>query len=401
MNINIHRGQNQIGGSIVEIATKSTRIIFDIGVDLDEKERVDVPEIKGLFSEPKLYDAVFVSHYHSDHIGLLDFVIPDIPIFVGEKAYSILKSASDYRQKKLDLEPTFIYDQTAVSVGDIVITPFLCDHSAFDSYMFLIEAGGKKVLYTGDFRANGRLDFDALLSLLPEVNVLIVEGTTLTREDNIESLEEEFLEEIAIRELQRHKGPAFILMSAMNVDRLITAYNAAQKTGRILLEDIYAAEIATSIEADVPKPNGKLPARVFLTAGGDKNYKRLQKYGKARIGKEGIAQSDFLMCVRSSMTNYLKRLNELCSFEDGVLFYGMWKGYMEQESTKELIDFMTSKGVKLHILHTGGHADAQTIDRLISAVSPKSIIPIHTENADWFDRYTETEIIKNCISTVI
>lgn len=401
MIINIIRGQNQIGGSIVEVATKKTRIVFDVGINLDEKETIDIPKIEGLFVEPKLYDAVFISHYHADHIGLLDFVVPDIPIFMGEKSYNIFKSASDYRQKNISFKPTFICDRTAITVGDITITPFLCDHSAFDSYMFLIEADEKKVLYTGDFRANGRLDFDVLLSALPKVDALIIEGTTLSRESNTANIEEKFLEELAIRELQNHNGPAFIMMSAMNIDRLITAYNAANATGRIFLEDIYTAEITTSIDEDIPKPNGKLPARVFLTVGGDENYKKLQKFSMAKIGKEKIASTPFLMCVRSSMINYLKRLNELCSFEDGVLFYGMWKGYMEQESTKDFIEFMRSKGVKLHILHTSGHADEQTIEQLISTVSPKSIVPVHTENADWFDKYTGTHIVKDCKSITI
>lgn len=401
MRIFIHRGQNQIGGSIVEVATEKTRIVFDVGINLDEKDIIDVPKIDGLFSEPQLYDAVFISHYHSDHIGLLDYIVPDIPIFMGEKAYNVFRAASEYRRKSSSFNPKFVYDKTAITIGDITITPFLCDHSAFDAYMFLIEADVKKVLYTGDFRANGRMDFDKLLSELPKVDALIIEGTTLTRENNTINIEEEFLEVLAIKELKKHKGPAFIMMSAMNIDRLITAYNAANATGRIFLEDIYTAEIANSIEANIPKPNGSNLARVFLTVGGDENYKKLQKFGKAKIGKEQIAKTPFLMCVRSSMINYLKRLNELCSFEDGVLFYGMWKGYMEQESTKDFIKFMKSKGVKLHMLHTSGHADEQTIERLISTVSPKTIIPVHTENANWFDKYTEIRIIKECNKIIV
>ena len=31
----------------------------------------------------------------------------------------------------------------------------MVDHSALDSYMFLIETGGKKILFTGDFREHG------------------------------------------------------------------------------------------------------------------------------------------------------------------------------------------------------------------------------------------------------
>ena len=50
MEINIIRGQNQIGGSIIEISSKSTKIILDVGSNLDDKEIV-VPEIEGLLRE--------------------------------------------------------------------------------------------------------------------------------------------------------------------------------------------------------------------------------------------------------------------------------------------------------------------------------------------------------------
>ena len=61
------------------------------------------------------------------------------------------------------------------------------------------------------------------------------------------------------------------------------------------------------------------------------------------------------------------------------------------------VDFMESKGVRLHMLHTSGHADAQTIDRLVSAVCPRVIIPVHTENAAWFDRYKNfSNVIHEC-----
>ena len=37
MKITIHRGQNQIGGSIIEIASDTTKIILDAGSELDEE----------------------------------------------------------------------------------------------------------------------------------------------------------------------------------------------------------------------------------------------------------------------------------------------------------------------------------------------------------------------------
>ena len=83
MKIHIHRGQNQIGGSIIEIASENTRIIFDVGINLDEGDEVEVPQIEGLFCGDPSYDAVIISHYHADHIGLLKYVLEEIPIYMG------------------------------------------------------------------------------------------------------------------------------------------------------------------------------------------------------------------------------------------------------------------------------------------------------------------------------
>lgn len=386
MKINILRGQDQIGGSIIEISTATTRLILDAGVELDEGEQIMIPEIGGLFSGEKAYDAVFVSHYHADHMGLLNHVLKGIPIYMGEKAYRIASAASEYLRREISFVPNFILDEQPITIGDIQLTPISCDHSAFDAYMFLIEVDGKTLLYTGDFRANGRLGDEELLKTLSQVDGLIIEGTTLSREDDRENIEEEFLEEIAVNYLDKHNGPAFVWTSAMNIDRIITAYNIAERSGRVFLEDIYTASVATAAGSDIPQPNGKYPARVFTT-GGDRQYELLQQFGAAKIGKKAIAKQPFVMCVRPSMKSYLSKLNELCSFEDGVLFYAMWKGYLEQPSMQTFVDFMESKGVRLHMLHTSGHADAQTIDRLVSAVCPKVIVPVHTENASWFDRY--------------
>lgn len=382
MIINIHRGQNQIGGSIIEITDNKTRLFFDIGINLDENDNIDVPHIDGLFCGEKNCDGVFISHYHADHVGLAEKLIDDIPVYLGEKAYGIMKAAANYREKDLPFEPEFIYHKKQIVIGNFVITPLLCDHSAYDSYMYIIENSGKTVVYTGDFRANGRLDFEELLINLPKADTLIIEGTTLGRE-NGENIQEEKLEQIAVEYLKGKSGPTFIVMSAQNIDRLITVQNIAKKTQRVLLEDIYTAQIAKSC--------GLLSnnARVFMT-GGDKQYEQLQSFADTKISKYEIAKTPFLMCIRQSMRNYLSRLNEIMSFENGVLFYGMWKGYMEQPEMQEFLDFMTSKGVTVHVLHTSGHADSATIEKIIKKTNPKVIIPVHTENADWFDKYKNT-----------
>lgn len=385
MKIKIHRGQNQIGGSIIEIESGSTRVILDVGINLDEGKEVEVPQIEGLFCGNPEYDAVVISHYHSDHIGLLKYVLEEIPIYMGKQAFDIVSASRLYMGKPIDFSHLEYQDNEAICIGELTITPYKCDHSAYDSYMFLISDGIKKVLYSGDFRANGRKNYESLLENIPEVDTLIIEGTMLSRDTYDENIREERLEDIAVNALDKYKGPAFLMSSAMNIDRIVTGYNAAIRTDRLFLEDLYTAGIMKSISNDVPAP-GKDNIKVFMT-GGDNQYALLQQYNDCKIGKQGIAKNPFIMCVRPSMKNYLYKLNEILSFENGILFYSMWKGYQEKTDIKDFLESMEKLGVKIHVLHTSGHADISTIDKLVLRVKPATIIPVHTENPSWYERY--------------
>ena len=383
MVIKIHRGQNQIGGSIIEVSTESTRVVFDVGINLDETECVKIPAIEGLFQGKPLYDAVIISHYHSDHIGLLNYVLGGIPIYIGKQAFSVVQAASSYTNREIMYEPHLFEENENIAIGDLAIYPYRCDHSALDSYMFLITDGQKTILYTGDFRANGRMDYQELLNKLPAVDALIVEGTTLTRETYKNNIEEEELENIAMSKIIDYSGPVFFMTSAMNVERMVTAYNIAHRDHRLFLEDLYSAEILNAVGFNTEERND---IRVFMT-GGDMQYEMLQKYPSSKIGKKEISKTRFLMCIRPSMKNYISKLNELMSFENGILFYSMWRGYQEKDDIKNFLDYMTSLGVRIHVLHTSGHADVDTIDRLIKKVSPGMIIPVHTENPGWYEKY--------------
>ena len=83
MEIKIIKGTNQIGGCITEIASKDTKILIDFGNDLeDTKESF---ELDGLTYNKSKYNAVFITHSHMDHIGLVSKINEDIPIYILKK----------------------------------------------------------------------------------------------------------------------------------------------------------------------------------------------------------------------------------------------------------------------------------------------------------------------------
>lgn len=387
MLVNVIRGSHQIGGSIVEVASGDTRIILDVGSELGEREPV-APELDGLFQGAPDCDAVLISHYHGDHVGLLDAVLADIPAYMGEKAFAVYRAQRTYAGEEARPNIQTFKPNERFHIGDIEVTPYLCDHSAFDSYMFLLESHGEKILYTGDFRSNGRKSYEHLLARLPQVGRLVIEGTTLSGDHAVARTEKE-LEREAV-ELIREVGdaPVFVNMASTNIDRLVTFFRAAKRTGKIFLEDTYTASITAAIGGSIPNPEFSA-VKVFLTRPTSRDHEILQRFESSKIGRSSIAKERFVMMVRPSMASYLEKLAAERSFAGGLLFYSLWEGYKEDERTVAFLRRMEELGLRIVSLHTSGHADADAIDRLIETVKPDEIIPIHTENPEWFGRYKQ------------
>lgn len=391
----IHGGRNRIGGNVVEISTASTSVLFDAGCTLESGDSHGFLPIGGLFSDIGR-DGVFVSHYHRDHFGLVEDTKIDVPVYMGEKAHAMASASSRYLGKTLTFDHSPLRTGKKVARGDIDVTPFLADHSACDSYMFLAEAEGRKILYTGDFRSNGRKSFEGLLRTLPSsVDVLICEGTTLSRAAERNPKESE-LETNLNALLCETAGPVFVMLSAMNIDRMVTVYRSARKNRRLLLQDLYAAEIASSLGMrTIPTP--RYPdVRVFTHRGYPKDHFRYAafcQYEARKIGMRQIAGEKFVMCVRSSMGDYLRRLGEMMDFSGGLLVYSMWEGYKGRSDVGNFLGTCESLGLKIATVHTSGHADCETIETLIRRVNPSVIMPIHTEKASWFEgRFVRSRI---------
>ena len=104
MKVTIYRGSREIGGTLIEVRSSSTRILIDAGYPLflnNEPIADDVakrsylellalgvlPDIKGLYAwDQKGFDAVIISHAHIDHYGLLKFIHPSIPVYLSKGA---------------------------------------------------------------------------------------------------------------------------------------------------------------------------------------------------------------------------------------------------------------------------------------------------------------------------
>ena len=148
-------------------------------------------------------------------------------------------------------------------VGPFTITPYLRDHSGFDAYAFWVEAGGRRLFCTGDFRGYGRKhrSFDRLIAAPPNnVHTLLMEGTTLRVDDTGEQVTEAELEDAMAETFRSTHGPVVVLGSGPNIDRVVTTYRAALRTQRELAIDLSTADVlAASGRATIPRLGDEWP----------------------------------------------------------------------------------------------------------------------------------------------
>lgn len=90
-------------------------------------------------------------------VGRINEVLPEIPVYFSNISRSIQETVFTFTRKgKINRETIDIQAEVPIKINDdLVLKALLVDHSAYNSFMFLIEADNKRVLYTGDYRNHG------------------------------------------------------------------------------------------------------------------------------------------------------------------------------------------------------------------------------------------------------
>jgi len=368
-------------------------------------EKGVLPEITGLY-ENTGNTALLLSHAHQDHYGLIQYVSAKAPIYLGKATEKLIKITDLFTHRE-GKERNYRYYRSGKSfeVGDIRITPYLMDHSAFDAYGFLVEANGKSIFYSGDFRTHGRKKkaFDWFsYNVKSNIDYLLLEGTTISRKPGKFPTEID-LEAKFVECFRQTDGINLVYTSGQNIDRLVTIFRACRKTNKTLAIDFYIANVLSELSefGNLPFPSKTFPEiRVFfpyrLSAmisrkGQEKLLYRFKNY---KITKDQIDDNSkqIVMIVRPSMQGDLERLNNLAG---GTFIYSMWSGYKKEKQTNDFLKFLSNSGMSLTDIHTSGHADLEGLTKMVDALKPKNIIPIHTfEGGRYQEVFPEWNVLR-------
>lgn len=418
MQLVIHRGTHEIGGSCVEITGGQGRLIIDIGVPLVDSsgqkfnirdykgysgpelvEKGILPNISGLYKWDTNNDrpnGILISHAHIDHYGFYKHIHEDIPFYLGEASHKIMDISAIFNITEGSIvQHKYIKSGQPLAIGDFIVTPFLMDHSAFDAYAFLVEGDGKRLMYSGDFRSHGRKEKAYrwwLYNAPKEVDALLLEGTTLGRAPEKCKSEKDVENEI-YEVIKEANNITFISSSGQNIDRLVSIFRACRRTDKIFLVDCYVAVVLKALNAfaGIPYPSKDFPEiRVFyLSSLFDKAEKSghpelMYQFKKFKMMPDEISakRDKVVMLVRSTMVPYLKTI---AGIQGGDFIYTMWQGYWNENSMKPIRDFIEDEKLNYHYIHTSGHADFETLKETVDHLRPKLIVPIHTFHPESYE----------------
>jgi ribonuclease J len=423
MRVKIYRGSHEIGGSCIEVTTSTNRIILDAGMPLNYDELNDT-EQKNIDDEAERWcegaDAIFISHYHADHTGLLKHIDKNIPVYLSEGTLAAVSVPGKHLSERLRLNNNFItfksYDKSnpdrSVTVGSIKVTPYTVDHSAFDACALLVEADGKQLLYSGDIRISGRKR--GLYKCLPKnIDCLLLEGTNIRKEEDhsvktcdvgdlhfAKCVRRYYFENEVESELCNLFSGSnklhYIWASALDIDRIVTIYQACVKTQKTLYIDLYTAAVLRDINEvrnTIPSAETHQKINVYIP----KSYRHPNNHkveelrqndakyfsDKGKVVKKDVITQDSGSSVVLVRPRLLRDILKPLKVRDVDFIWSVWLGY--RNKNKELVKWLNDNQIPLYFAHTSGHADVESLQKIVKSVSPKAIIPVHTEAPEKFE----------------
>jgi len=281
------------------------------------------------------------------------------------------------------------------------IKAFSVDHSIYGATAYIVE-GDTSLAYTGDFRLHGKNGNETrkFIKEAKNTSILITEGTRVNRDEQGDVSEVEVYEN-ALRIVEEAKGLVIADFSPRNFKRLETFKKIADKTGRELVvtpKDAYFLHALKLVDG-IDRLHGLKIYEIF------KNTKQkweqvvvLENYSDQYVSPLEIRenQENYILCfsfydmpyLLDVMPNggvYIYSSSEAFGEEQEFSFLRLWNwlqhfsfevyGFKVDENGKPIFE----KG-----LHASGHISKEELRDAIDEIDPDYIIPVHTENPEWF-----------------
>ncbi|MFQ5837471.1 MAG: MBL fold metallo-hydrolase [Thermoplasmata archaeon] len=423
-------GVARIGGNKFLLEDGDARIFLDMGQTFDflEDYFVDpwllprqrfglrdyfaldlMPRIPGLYDEAKLedtgmdweqpvFDGIFISHPHFDHIFHLQFIDRNIPVHLGETARIITK-AWEESAIRVNLGP---HDYRTFRTGDTIdvhgleVEPIHVDHSVPGAYGFLIHTSEGTVVYTGDLRWHGPHGemTDDFLEAATDAHpmALITEGTRMAPKEKRKNYTEQEVFEGAVDVIRGAQGRLVVATSyPRDIDRMRTFYMASLEVGRQFITSARTAFLLKALETDTglrfPKVFRDYDAKAYFRnmlkeSGWEKELK--EELGDRAVDARYIHEHQGEVVLQLDFT-HLTELVDIDPTPGGHFIHSKSEPFEEEDIEDAVLRAWLQRfELHHHQLHASGHASRSELETMVERMRPRKVVPIHTEHPQLF-----------------
>lgn len=286
------------------------------------------------------------------------------------------------------------------------------DHSIYGASAYVLR-GNSAVAYTGDFRLHGRNAEGTreFVKGAKDASVLIIEGTRAEREDVNES--EDIVFDNCLKAVDESDGLVIADFSPRNFERLESFKKIAYKTGRQIVtpsKDLYMLHAIECADGSC-----RMDDVLFYYELKDRSKAKYEtEVVEKELGKECVTHDEvhrdpekYILCfsfydlknlldIKPEGGSYVYSSSEAFTEEQVFDFQRLWRWL-------RFFDFdvygfeMDDKGEPEFVkgYHASGHASKSELEWVIEEVDPDVVIPVHTENPGWFQRFDNVRYLKN------
>jgi ribonuclease J len=439
--LTFYGGVDQIGGNKILLQDKNTKIFFDFGQSFtfgsdyftgwlaprainglkDYFAFNLLPKLAGLYSKEMLahtnlpytkpqFDAVFLSHAHFDHISHIQFLDPEIPIYMGVGTKLFMESMEEtssfcnYGEHNCNKFRT----GDKIKVGDVTVETIHVDHSIPAAYGFIIHTSKGPVVYTGDLRRHGPRkdlteDFIAKAADC-EPTALICEGTRMAEQDKRKNHTEPQVTKKADNIVSSTEKIVFTTRYSRDMDRFNSFYKVAKKNNRIFVVTPKTAYLLSKLQYDkhlsLPDPLKDSNIVVYYKRKRSGNFDDRDYFLWERKFMDKIVTYDYIAKNQKNVImdlnfNQFTELLDIKPAPGSHFIHSMSEPFSEEDIEDRVMhNWMDYFKLNFHQIHASGHMSKDQLIDTVTEINPKRVLPVHTENQHLFRQY-----FSNCQKT--
>jgi ribonuclease J len=375
-------GLGEFGRNVLWLSCGDSNVVVDAGVSFPDEafpgiDRIapDLSPLRGV-----RVDAILLTHGHEDHVGALPLLCEwcDAPVYGLPFTLALARR----RLEEAGLTSVRLVEARrgeTVRAGAFGATFFRVSHSVPDSAAIRIEAGGRTVFHSGDFK----LDDDP-----PDGETTDVEEIRRAASPGVD---------LALVDSTNAERPGRALSERIAGAGLVAAFRDAP--GRIVLTTFSSHVARISQAAEAAMSQGR---RVAILGRSMRTIAEIaERFGRIRVpAGSRIAPADLagvparrvLCLVGGSQGEPFSALYRLALDEhadlkldpDDVVLFSARTIPGHERSVNRVTDHLVRRGA--HVLreteppiHVSGHAHRDDIADWLRLVSPRAVLPVHGE----------------------